>query len=49
MEWDTTRGCFVPRDDAHYENDLAELGRRVADDLHHRHDSRHDGPRQDAG
>lgn len=47
MEWDTTRGCFVPRDDARYENDLAELGRRVADDLHHRHD-RHDGARQNA-
>lgn len=47
MEWDPTRGCFVPRGDARYESDLAELGRRVADDLH-RHESRHDDSRQDA-
>ena len=48
MEWDTTRGCFVPRDDAGYENDLAELGRRVADDLHGRRESGHDAARKDA-
>jgi hypothetical protein len=44
MEYDSVFGRFLRGPDAQGEADLHELGRRVAEHLHHQADASHDWP-----